>query len=67
MDWAALDEATRAVVAARMLIGGPDSVAEQAQALVALGLDGVCVNLPATGHDPDAVAATIENLAKALA
>jgi F420-dependent oxidoreductase-like protein len=66
MDWSALDEGTRAALTARMVIGGPDSVAEQAQALVALGLDGLCVNLPATGHDPEAVAATIRNIAKAL-
>ena len=32
----------------------------------ALGLDGVTVNLPANGHDPEAVAATVATLVKAV-
>ncbi|HJR23970.1 MAG TPA: LLM class F420-dependent oxidoreductase [Acidimicrobiales bacterium] len=67
LDFDTLDEATQAVVSTRVVAGDPDTIGEQAQRLVALGLDGVTFNLPATGHEPDAVAATVANLVKALA
>jgi alkanesulfonate monooxygenase SsuD/methylene tetrahydromethanopterin reductase-like flavin-dependent oxidoreductase (luciferase family) len=66
MDWSALDEGTRTALMARMVIGDPDSVAEQVRSLIDLGLDGICMNLPANGHDPEAVAATVANVAKAV-
>jgi F420-dependent oxidoreductase-like protein len=66
MDWSALDEGTRTALMARMVIGDPDSVAEQVRSLIDLGLDGICMNLPANGHDPEAVAATVANVVKAV-
>ena len=45
--------------AARLIVGDPDAVGEQVQRLMALGLDGITFNLPANGHDPEAVAATV--------
>ena len=67
LDWDTLDDGTKAALSARLVVGGPEAVAEQLQALVGLGLDGVTFNLPATGHDPDAVAATVANVVQALA
>jgi alkanesulfonate monooxygenase SsuD/methylene tetrahydromethanopterin reductase-like flavin-dependent oxidoreductase (luciferase family) len=46
LDWSTLDDATRAMVDARIVVGDPDHVAERVQALLDLGLDGVCFNLP---------------------
>jgi alkanesulfonate monooxygenase SsuD/methylene tetrahydromethanopterin reductase-like flavin-dependent oxidoreductase (luciferase family) len=34
------------MVDARIVVGDPDHVAERVQALLDLGLDGVCFNLP---------------------
>jgi F420-dependent oxidoreductase-like protein len=67
LDFETLDEATQQIVAARLVVGDPDSVGEQIQRLVGLGLDGVTFNLPASGHDPAAVSATVANVARALA
>jgi len=66
LDFETLDEATQAVVSARLIVGDPDAVGDQVQRLVALGLDGITFNLPATGHDPDAVGATVRTVAKAV-
>ena len=66
IDWSALDEGGRALVTDRLLIGGPDEVGEQARDLVALGLDGLTVNLPAGGHDPEQVALAAEVLDAAV-
>jgi alkanesulfonate monooxygenase SsuD/methylene tetrahydromethanopterin reductase-like flavin-dependent oxidoreductase (luciferase family) len=66
LDFDVLDEATRAAVAARLIVGDADSVGEQVQALMALGLDGITVNLPANGHDPEAVDRTVRTLVAAV-
>jgi F420-dependent oxidoreductase-like protein len=66
MDWDTLDDATRALVAGRMLIGGPDELGAQLQDLLKLGLDGITVNLPANGHDPEIVALAGEVITNAL-
>ncbi len=66
LDFDALDEATQAIVAGRLVVGDADAVGEQVQRLLALGLDGICCNLPANGHDPEAVAATVQTLVKAV-
>ena len=63
--WDQLDDGFRAAIGARFLVGGPDEVGEQVRHLLDLGLDGVTVNLPADGHDPEAVAFAGEVLAKA--
>ena len=56
LDFDALDEGMQALVAARLIVGDADSVGEQVRDLMALGLDGITANLPANGHDPEAVA-----------
>jgi F420-dependent oxidoreductase-like protein len=66
LDWATLDEATRAQLSSRMLMGGPDRVAEQLDHLLGLGLDGIVLNLPANGHDPEIVALAGSLVSKAV-
>ena len=43
-------------------MGGPDEVCEQVQTLIDMGLDGLTVNMPANGHDPEMVALAGETL-----
>ena len=59
LDYDTLDDATRAMVAARLVVGDPDAAGEQVAALVGLGLDGICFNMPANSQDLDAVARTV--------
>jgi F420-dependent oxidoreductase-like protein len=66
LDWDALDDATREMVTARIIVGDADTVGEQVHRLLELGLDGVTVNMPADAHDLDAVAFAGEVLLKAL-
>jgi alkanesulfonate monooxygenase SsuD/methylene tetrahydromethanopterin reductase-like flavin-dependent oxidoreductase (luciferase family) len=66
LDFDTLDDATKALVAARLIVGDADAVGERVQQVMALGLDGITANLPANGHDPAAVAATVEVLRKAV-
>ena len=44
------------MVSARIVMGDADAVGEQVQQLMAMGLDGITANMPANGHDPEAVA-----------
>lgn len=53
--WDQLDDAFKAMIGARFVVGDPDSVGEQLQSLLALGLDGVTFNMPADGWEPEAV------------
>lgn len=66
LDWDTLDEDTRALVAARLVVGDADAVGERVAEIIALGLDGITANLPANGHDPEAVAHSIAVLKKAV-
>jgi len=51
-------DAVRAALAARMLVGTPESIAEQVlDAAIAPGLDGVILNFPANSADADALSA----------
>ncbi len=59
LDWDSLDDATRAMVGARMIIGDADAVSERVAEVIALGLDGICFNMPANAHDPEAVTRTV--------
>ena len=59
LDWDSLDDATRAMVGARLIVGDADAVGEQVQELIGLGLDGITFNMPANGHDPEAVTRTV--------
>jgi len=66
LDWDTLDEGTRALVAARLVVGDADAVGERVTSLIGLGLDGITANLPANGHDPEAVAHTVKVLKAAV-
>jgi F420-dependent oxidoreductase-like protein len=66
MDWDRLDDGMRDLLSSRLVIGGPDAVGERVQAMIALGLDGVCFNLPASWHDPEAVAAAVRTVVAAV-
>ena len=55
LDWATADEATRALVGARILMGDEAAVSERIGELRAMGIDGLAVNMPADGWDLDAV------------
>lgn len=67
MKWADLDDTFRSQLGNRFVIGDPDEVGEQLTKLLAIGLDGVCLNMVADGHDPEAVAFAGEVVTKALA
>jgi F420-dependent oxidoreductase-like protein len=58
MEWAALDDATRAMLTARIMVGTPEEIAASVQEAIAPGLDGVILNFPGNGADAEAVAAT---------
>ncbi len=68
MEWNALPEPLRERIGQALILGDPDAVGEFVQReLLARGLDGIVVNLPANGHDLEAVALAGEVLRKALA
>lgn len=67
LDWDSLDDATRAMVGARLIVGDPDVAGEQIQRLVGIGLDGVTFNLPAQGHVLENVELAGAVVTKALA
>ncbi len=55
IDLATADATTRRIIEARFILGDPDEVGEKLAAVLELGVDGFTCNLPANGHDPDAV------------
>jgi F420-dependent oxidoreductase-like protein len=59
LDWDTLDEGTRELVGARLVVGDADTAGERVQKLIGTGLDGLTFNMPANGHDPEAVAHTV--------
>jgi F420-dependent oxidoreductase-like protein len=67
MHWETLPDAVRERVDRSLVLGDPDGVGEFFQTRVlASGIDGVILNLPANGHDPEAIALAGETLRKAL-
>lgn len=50
-----VDEQLASAMVDRMPIGDPDEIGERLEQVRALGLDGITVNLPMNGHDPDRV------------
>ena len=50
----------------RLFFGDPDEVVDQVRSLVAVGLDGVVVNMMSDGHDPAAVTLAGQTLTAAL-
>jgi F420-dependent oxidoreductase-like protein len=59
LDWDTLDDATRELVGARLVVGDADVAGERIQQLLGTGLDGLTFNMPANGHNPEAVAHTV--------
>jgi F420-dependent oxidoreductase-like protein len=55
MDLASMDESSRNAIARMFHVGGPDEIAEQVQALLDAGLDGLIFNLP-DAHELESVA-----------
>ena len=51
---------------ARLVVGDADTAGERVQQLVGVGLDGLTFNMPANGHDPEAVAHTVGVIKAAL-
>ena len=39
-----------------LTVGDPDTIGEEISGLMAAGLDGIIINLPAVGHDPEMIA-----------
>jgi alkanesulfonate monooxygenase SsuD/methylene tetrahydromethanopterin reductase-like flavin-dependent oxidoreductase (luciferase family) len=64
---ARLGALVREAVNRSLVLGDPDAVGDFVQTrLLGAGLDGLIVNLPADGHDPEAIALAGETLRKAL-
>ena len=62
-----LPESVRDMIDKALLVGDPESVSRFVrEKLIGQGLDGIVVNLPANGHDPERVALAGETLAKAI-
>jgi F420-dependent oxidoreductase-like protein len=66
VDLAGLPDDRRSAVTSRFVVGDPDTVAEQLQADLDLGVDGFTVNLPANAHVPGRVALLGETLTDLL-
>lgn len=68
MDWSTLPQPVKDNISRMLLMGDPDTVGEFVKTRVlGAGLDGIVVNLPAGGHDPDLVRLAGRTLAAALA
>jgi F420-dependent oxidoreductase-like protein len=66
LDWDALDDNTRAMLGARLVVGDSDLAGERIRDLLELGLDGVTFNIPAEGHLIENVEHAGEVVTKAL-
>ncbi len=68
MDWSTLPEPVRTNISRMLLFGDPDTVGEFVQTrILAAGLDGIIVNLPASGHEPESIRLAARTLSAALA
>ena len=57
LDWNTLPDAMKENISKVLVMGDPDTVGEIVQRkIVDVGLDGLVVNLPANGHELDAIA-----------
>ncbi|MGZ8765640.1 MAG: TIGR03560 family F420-dependent LLM class oxidoreductase [Acidimicrobiia bacterium] len=64
MDWSNLPAEMQAALDEMVVVGDPDTVAEQFEAYKELGIDGLTVSAPANGHIPERVSLLGETLAK---
>jgi F420-dependent oxidoreductase-like protein len=67
LDIEAMSEEDRAPWLSLVVLGSPDEVGEGLTNLLALGVDGFTLSLPANGHDPEMVALLGETAAKVVA
>jgi len=68
LDWNTLPDAMKENLGRIVVLGDPDTVADIVRRkVVEAGLDGLVVNLPANGHELEAIALAGEVLGKALA
>jgi F420-dependent oxidoreductase-like protein len=67
LDWNTLPEGMKEGISKALVLGDPDTIGEFVQRkIVEPGLDGAVVNLPANGHELEAIALAGETLGKAL-
>ncbi len=67
MIWDDLPDNVRDMIRSAIVLGDPDTVGEfVSEKLIAQGLDGIIVNMPANGHDPEMVTLAGETLRKAI-
>jgi F420-dependent oxidoreductase-like protein len=67
LDWNTLPDAMRENIRKVLVMGDPDTVGEIVQRkIVEAGMDGLVVNLPANGHELEAIALAGQVLDKAL-
>jgi F420-dependent oxidoreductase-like protein len=67
LDWSTLPAPMKERISQVMVLGDPDTVGEFVQRkVVEAGLDGLVVNLPANGHELDAIALAGQVLGKVL-
>ena len=52
LDFDVLDDATKAMVSARIVMGDADAVGEQVRGLIAMGMDGITANTPGQRSRP---------------
>lgn len=67
LDWRGMDDATKALIGGRFVIGDRDSATAQIKAVLDAGFTGICVNLPADAADTAAVQRAGAILTDALA
>jgi F420-dependent oxidoreductase-like protein len=68
LDWNTLPAPLREQISRVLVVGDPDTVGEIVQRkIVEVGMDGLVVNLPANGHELEAIALAGQVLGKALA
>jgi len=65
--WDQLDDDFKAMIGSRFVVGDADTVGEQLQQLLAVGVDGFTFNMPADGWDLDAVRRAGEVVRRAVA
>ncbi|MDJ0788243.1 MAG: LLM class F420-dependent oxidoreductase [Myxococcota bacterium] len=66
LDFRGLPEGVKANVERLIVMGDPDTVCARIHELIATGLDGIVVNLPANGHEPEAIRLAGQVLGAAL-
>jgi F420-dependent oxidoreductase-like protein len=67
MDWSTLPDAMKQGISRALVLGDPDTVSEIVRRkVVEAGLDGLVVNLPANGHELEAIGLAGQVLDKAL-